>query len=199
MLAAVYRHGAMDKWDIHKQDMAWSAKTSEQLSAGAVYFKLLNFSRGDLARRNSSIANLAPNELGKRALRIYNAEVIEKTYGRFKHFRSLVLYRTHDLGRYMLYEKKLLPVDPRRYRWKKHFRKGKYVSIHAYDKATGEHRFTLTLNDCRLFVADPIPGAAHVFSVRLDTSEMETLKTEFRAVCDRHPDCVRFAKCTRRD
>jgi hypothetical protein len=197
MMGAVYRHGGMEKFDCFKNDMAWSAKTSEQLSAGAVYFKLLTLAREDLARKGS-IADLAPNELGRRALRLYNAEVIAKTYGRFKHFRSLVLYQTHDLDTYTLYEKDLLPVDPRRYRWKKHFRKGKYVSIHAFDRATGEHRFSVTLGDCRLFLADPIPADAHVFSVRLDTGEIGKVKTEFRAICDRRPDCVSISKMHKR-
>jgi hypothetical protein len=197
MMAAVYRHGAMEKFDMYKGDVAWSAKTSEQLSAGAVYFKLLNLSREDLAREGS-LAAMEPNDLGRRALFRYNADVVGKTYERFEHFRSLILYRTHDLDKYTLYEKDIQPVRPSLYRWKKHYRKGKYVSAHALEKATGQHRFSLTLGDCRLFLADTIPADAHVFSVRLDTGEMEQVKHRFRAICDQSPDCVSIGRILRK-
>lgn len=176
MLGANYRHGGMDKFDCFKNHMAWSAKTTEQETAGAAYYKLLN-----LAWTESD----QPSIVGDHALASYNADVVAATYSRFQVFRSLVLLRNHASDQLTLYEKDIRPLETSQYRWKKHFRKGRYVSAHGHDRRSGAMRFSVTLTDRRLFVADPIPADAVRLSVSLDTAELENLKKEFHKMCER--------------
>ena len=152
--------------DIRLGVCAWGAKSVKHKDPfSATKVRLISgrnspeysFDRTDLAAQ--------ADEIGKEVLAIWNGRV-ESLRNRFAHLRTVVLLKGLDFSRFTVFEFETLLYPAEDYRWERNPRD----NLEAYDRTTGEHRFTWQPHGSQFTIIEHVPEIALRFKVRIPSA-----------------------------
>ena len=138
-----------------------------------------------------SYSQIAPSELGKMVLQIWN-ERVSSVREIYKFVRTVVLVKSKDYSDYLVFEFDTVRYDPELY----HFKWNKRGNLEGYEIKTGEHRFTWQPGGSQFTIIEKIPTERLHITVKKPTSlDKETLlatlgfdKSWYNIISDHIPD-----------
>jgi hypothetical protein len=124
--------------DITLGTFAWGAKSVKHASpAGATSVRLISGRNSPSYSFDNHDLSAKADVIGKLVLEIWNGRV-ESLRNTFSGLRTVVLVKSDDLTKFMIFEFDTVMYPPDRYSWKRN----KNNNLEGYELKTGLHKFT---------------------------------------------------------
>ena len=141
---------------------AWGAKTIRHAHPHSVKkIRLISGRNSPAYSFDQTDLDAQPQVLGDSVLEIWNARV-EAIRARFSHLRTVVLIKSPDLTALTVFEFETVFYPPENFVW----RKNKRGNLEAFDKRTGEHRFTWQPHGSQFTIIESVPQNCLLISLK---------------------------------
>jgi hypothetical protein len=149
--------------DIVLGNTAWGAKSVKAPKpANRKTVRLISGRNSPVYSFGDSIDTSAnPNEVGKHVLDIWN-ERVSSVREKYKHVRTIVLIRSHDLSEVVVFEFETIRYDTELYKWEWN----KNNNLIGIDNRTEEHKFTWQPHGSQFTIIEEIPAKSLLIRIK---------------------------------
>lgn len=167
----IFAHSIEAEWkpsnvgldDIVLGNTAWGAKSVKHKKPTKQKSVRLISGRNDLQYSFDYVVKpgTEPEKVGAMVLDIYN-ERVSKIRETYKHLRTVVLIRSHDLTEFVLFEFETIRYDPDLYTWEWNASN----NLVGYNKRTGKHKFTWQSGGKQFTIVEDIPNEHTILTLK---------------------------------
>jgi hypothetical protein len=162
-IGAEWQHSNVGLDDVVFGNTAWGAKSVKAPKpANKKTIRLISGRNSPIYSFNDSIdVSSNPNELGEHVLDIWN-ERVSAVRERYKHLRTIVLIRSHDLSEVVVFEFDTIRYDPELYKWERN----KNNNLIGVNKRTNEHKFTWQPHGSQFTIIEKVPSKSLLIRIK---------------------------------
>jgi hypothetical protein len=149
--------------DVILGNTAWGAKTVKSINPATQKKVRL------ISGRNSPVYSFGetidthhdPNSVGQSVLEIWN-ERVSAVREKFQNLRTVVLVKSNDLTKVLVFEFDTIRYDPELYVWEWN----KNGNLRGIEKSTTKHRFTWQPHGSQFTIIEEIPGSSLLITIK---------------------------------